>query len=49
MALQTGQILNHRYRIVQLLCEGGFGAVYKAWDLNMESPCAVKENFDTSP
>ena len=48
MALQLGQILNNRYRIVKLLGQGGFGAVYQAWDLNMDSPCAVKENFDTS-
>jgi formylglycine-generating enzyme required for sulfatase activity len=49
MPLQTGQVLNNRYRIVKLLGQGGFGAVYKAWDLNMEASCAVKENLDTSP
>ncbi|MEW5870374.1 MAG: serine/threonine protein kinase [Chloroflexota bacterium] len=49
MPLQPGQILNNRYRIVKLLGQGGFGAVYRAWDTNMECPRAVKENLDTSP
>ena len=48
MPLSPGQVLNNRYRIVKLLGQGGFGAVYRAWDINMEAPCAVKENFDTS-
>ncbi|MBN1146989.1 MAG: serine/threonine protein kinase, partial [Anaerolineales bacterium] len=49
MPLSTGKILNDRYRIVKLLGEGGFGAVYRAWDMNLRGPCAVKENFDSSP
>ncbi len=48
MPLTTGQLLNNRYRIVALLGQGGFGAVYRAWDANLKVPCAVKENFDTS-
>jgi serine/threonine protein kinase len=48
MPLVTGQILNSRYRIVKLLGQGGFGAVYQAWDLNLRGPCAVKENYDAS-
>lgn len=48
MALSTGQILNNRYRIVKLLGQGGFGAVYKGWDLSLRTHCAVKENLDTS-
>ena len=47
MPLQTGTILNNRYRIVMLLGQGGFGAVYRAWDLALKRPCAVKENFET--
>jgi hypothetical protein len=49
MPLQPGQVLNNRYRIVRLLGQGGFGAVYRAWDTNLNRPCAVKENLDTSP
>lgn len=49
MALQSGQVLNNRYRIVRLLGQGGFGAVYRAWDVNLNRPCAVKENLDVSP
>jgi hypothetical protein len=49
MSLYPGQIVNNRYRIVKLLGQGGFGAVYRAWDLNLSGPCALKENFDTSP
>ena len=49
MTLATGQILNTRYRIVKLLGQGGFGAVYRAWDMNLDGPVALKENFETSP
>ncbi|MEA3441581.1 MAG: serine/threonine-protein kinase [Chloroflexota bacterium] len=49
MPLSTGQVLNNRYRIVRLLGQGGFGAVYRAWDLNIKRACALKENLDTSP
>ncbi len=49
MALATGIVLNNRYRIVKLIAQGGFGAVYLAWDLSLSRACAVKENLDTSP
>ena len=48
MPLSPGQVLNNRYRIVKLLGQGGFGAVYRAWDTNLNGPCALKENFDAS-
>jgi serine/threonine protein kinase len=49
MPLTSGQILNNRYRIVKLLGQGGFGAVYRAWDIHLDNPRAIKENLDTSP
>jgi serine/threonine protein kinase len=49
MPLNPGTVINNRYRIVSLLGQGGFGAVYRAWDLSLKKPCAVKQNFETSP
>jgi serine/threonine-protein kinase len=48
MPLEPGQVLNNRYRIAKLLGQGGFGAVYRAWDLNLERACALKENLEIS-
>ena len=47
--LATGTILHNRYRIVKLVGQGGFGAVYRGWDMALERPVAVKEHFDTGP
>ena len=49
MPLIQSQILKDRYRIVKLLGQGGFGAVYRAWDTTLNVPCAVKESFELSP
>lgn len=48
MTLIPSQVLNNRYRIARLLSQGGFGSVYRAWDLNLGTSCAVKENLETS-
>ena len=49
MALNAGTILENRYRLGRMLGQGGFGAVYLAWDMNLRKPVAIKENLDTLP
>jgi eukaryotic-like serine/threonine-protein kinase len=46
MILETGTLLNNRYRIVSVLGQGGMGAVYRAVDERLGSPVAVKENLN---
>lgn len=45
MPLHPGQVLKDRYRIVRLLGQGGFGAVYLAWDQNLNAAVAIKETL----
>jgi serine/threonine protein kinase len=45
--LNTNEVLLNRYRIDSLLGQGGFGAVYRAWDTALNRSCAVKENLET--
>jgi len=49
MPLTQGQVVKNRYRIVKQIGAGGFGAVYRAWDTAIKSPCAIKENLNTTP
>jgi formylglycine-generating enzyme required for sulfatase activity len=48
MPLLPGEILNKRYRIISLLAEGAYGAVYRAWDLIDERETAIKEYLDAT-
>lgn len=50
MALAPGNVIAKRYRIMRLLGEGGFGAVYLGEDTRLGNKrVALKENFDNSP
>jgi formylglycine-generating enzyme required for sulfatase activity len=48
MPLYPGEILNKRYRVISLLAEGQYGAVYRARDVVDNEDVAVKEYLDSS-
>ena len=43
MPLPEDTILENRYRIDGLLAQGGMGAIYRAFDTNLNTPVAIKE------
>ena len=45
----TGALIMGRYRILSELGRGGYGAVYRAWDIHLNKAVAVKENLDSTP
>ncbi len=49
MPLPEDTILEKRYRIDGLLARGGMGAIYRAFDTNLNTPVAIKENFFQTP
>ncbi|MBN1992059.1 MAG: protein kinase [Anaerolineae bacterium] len=49
MILPEGAILENRYRIDQMLAQGGMGAIYQGYDQNLKIMVAIKENFFQTP
>lgn len=43
MGLNSGDVLQGRYRVARLLGQGGMGAVYRVWDMRLNAPRAIKE------
>jgi serine/threonine protein kinase len=49
MPLTEDTVLENRYRIDGLLSYGGMGAVYRAYDTNLQVEVAIKENYFHTP
>ena len=49
MKYKPGTVLQGKYRIIELIGQGGFGEVYKAYAMHLSVPVALKYNPDRSP
>ena len=43
--LPSGTIINHRYEIIDVIGQGGFGITYKGHDKTLDTPVAIKEYY----
>ena len=41
-AMSIGAVIDNKYRVDAVIGQGGMGAVFRAWDLRLERPVAIK-------
>ena len=41
-AMEVGAVVDNKYRVDAVIGQGGMGAVFRAWDLRLERPVAIK-------